>query len=163
MLTIGTTINRLGHDCFRAWCANAASTLAVTAVSMSFGMQFASSEAAYGGNGAHGDAAPCELHLRPESDLFLKESDAAMQRMMTDMMFPPSGDINRDFANMMIAHHQGAIYMAKAYLRSGNNTALLRMAQEIIITQQQEIAVMQRAMDAETSPVNSTAHHCAPH
>lgn len=130
---------------------------------MSFGGQFASSEVAHSNNEAHGKTASCELHLRPEADLFLKENDAAMQRMMTDMMFPPSGDIDRDFANMMIPHHQGAIEMAKSYLRSGSNAALLRMAQEIIITQQQEIAVMQRAIEVEPPPEDSTAHHCAPH
>lgn len=155
-------MNRLGHDCFSGWCAKVASTLALAVVIKCFAVQSASSEAAHGGNGAHRIAAPCEHHLGPEADLFLKENDAAMQRMMTDMMSPPSGNVDRDFANMMIAHHQGAIDMAKAYLRSGKNAALLRMSQEIIITQQQEIAVMQRAMKAEHSPEPGTAHHCAP-
>lgn len=163
LLTIEKAKSRLGYDCFRGWRAKAASKLFVTAVSMSFGGQFASSEVAHSNNEAHGKTASCELHLRPEADLFLKENDAAMQRMMTDMMFPPSGDIDRDFANMMIPHHQGAIEMAKSYLRSGSNAALLRMAQEIIITQQQEIAVMQRAIEVEPPPEDSTAHHCAPH
>ena len=134
----------------------------MAAVSMSFAVQSAKAEAAHGGNWAHGNAAPCEQHLHPDADLFLKENDVAMQRMMMDMMVPPSGDIDRDFATMMIAHHQGAIEMAKAYLRAGNHQALLRMAQEIIITQQQEIAIMQRAMNAEPPPENGTALHCAP-
>jgi hypothetical protein len=155
--------NRLGHDCFRGWCAKAASTLALVVVIMCFAVQSTNSKAAHDGNGAHRIAAPCEYHLRPEAELFLKENDAAMQRMMTDMMFPPSGNIDRDFANMMIAHHQGAIDMAKAYLRSGKNAALLRMAQEIIITQQQEIVVMRRAIVAEHPPATSTPDHCAPH
>lgn len=163
LLTIEMAKSRLGHDCFPGWRAKAASKLFVMAISMSFEVQFASSEVAHSRNEAHGKTASCELHLRPEADLFLKENDAAMQRMMTDMMFPPSGDIDRDFANMMIPHHQGAIEMAKSYLRSGSNAALLRMAQEIIITQQQEIVVMQRAMNAEPPPETGTAHHCAPH
>lgn len=156
-------MNRLRYDCYRGWCAKAASTLTVAALSISFTVQSASSDAAHDGSGAHGNAAPCELQLRPEADLFLKENDAAMQRMMTDMMVPPSGSINHDFAVMMIAHHRGAIDTAETYLRSGSNPALLRMAQEIIITQQQEIAVMRRALVAEPPPATSTPHHCAPH
>jgi hypothetical protein len=48
---------------------------------------------------------------------------------------------------MMTPHHQGAIDMALAELRHGHNERLKRMAQEIIITQQQEIAAMRLAVD----------------
>jgi uncharacterized protein (DUF305 family) len=47
---------------------------------------------------------------------------------------------------MMIPHHQGAIDMALAELRYGRNERLKRLAQEIIIEQQQEIAVMRLAL-----------------
>jgi len=47
---------------------------------------------------------------------------------------------------MMIAHRQGAIDMAEAELRYGHNEHLRRLAQEIIIDQQQEIAAMQLAV-----------------
>jgi Domain of unknown function (DUF305) len=40
---------------------------------------------------------------------------------------------------MMVPHHQGAIEMAQAELRYGHNEPLRRMAQEIIVTQLQEI------------------------
>ena len=43
---------------------------------------------------------------------------------------------------MMVPHHQGAIEMAQAELRYGRNEPLRRMAQEIIVTQLQEIAAM---------------------
>jgi uncharacterized protein (DUF305 family) len=46
----------------------------------------------------------------------------------------------------MTAHHQGAIDMARIQLRYGHNERLRRLAQEIIVTQQQEIAVMQQAL-----------------
>jgi hypothetical protein len=77
---------------------------------------------------------------------FLKESDGAMNRMMTGMAAKPSGDVDRDFVNMMVAHHQGAIDMAIAVLRYGHNEQIRRLAQEIIVDQQQEIAAMRKAV-----------------
>lgn len=77
---------------------------------------------------------------------FLKENEAAMNTMMAAMAAPPSGDIDRDFVAMMAPHHQGAIDMARIYLRYGANEQLKRLAQEIIVTQQQEIAVMRLAI-----------------
>ena len=77
---------------------------------------------------------------------FLQENDAAMVKMMNDMAVKPTGDVNRDFVEMMLPHHQGAIDMAVAYLRYGNNEQLKRIAQEIIVDQQQEIAAMRMAL-----------------
>jgi len=77
---------------------------------------------------------------------FVSENDAAMNKMMADMAVKPTGDVDRDFVAMMVPHHQGAIDMAKAELRYGHNEQLRRMAQEIVVNQQQEIAVMQRAL-----------------
>ena len=48
----------------------------------------------------------------------MTENDAAMNKMMADMTVKPTGDVNRDFVDMMIPHHQGAIDMAKALLRT---------------------------------------------
>jgi uncharacterized protein (DUF305 family) len=77
---------------------------------------------------------------------FLAEMRAVMQRMHLAMSAPPSGDIDRDFAAMMIAHHQGAVDMAQIQLHYGSNEQLRRIAQEIIIEQQQEIGAMQLAV-----------------
>jgi uncharacterized protein (DUF305 family) len=57
-----------------------------------------------------------------------------------------TGDPDHDFAAMMIPHHQGAIDMAKAELLYGKNPILRRLAQEIVVTQASEIAVMQREL-----------------
>ncbi|HWX48504.1 MAG TPA: DUF305 domain-containing protein [Roseomonas sp.] len=84
----------------------------------------------------------------PSEQPFVAENDAAMAKMMEAMAIKPSGDINRDFVAMMAAHHQGAIDMAIALLRHGGNEQLRRLAQEIIVTQQQEIAAMQLAIGA---------------
>ncbi len=72
-----------------------------------------------------------------------QEMMAGMKKMDRDMMAEPmTGDPSHDFIAMMIPHHQGAIDMAKAYLLYGKDPVLRRLAQEIIVTQQQEIQVM---------------------
>jgi hypothetical protein len=94
----------------------------------------------------------------PEETPFLAENSAAMTKMMAAMVVKPSGDIDKDFVAMMTPHHQGAIDMALALLRYGHNEQLRRLAQEIIVTQQQEIAVMQLAARQPLVPlVVSTA------
>jgi uncharacterized protein (DUF305 family) len=89
--------------------------------------------------------------LVPESG-FLKENDAAMARMMTGMAVKPTGNVDADFAAMMIPHHQGAIDMAVAELRYGRIEQLRRIAQEIIVDQQQEIAAMRLALGQKPPP-----------
>ena len=70
----------------------------------------------------------------------------AMERMHKDMNIIPTGDTDRDFAAMMIPHHQGAIDMAKVELQFGKNSVLRRLAQGIIVEQLQEIEVMKREL-----------------
>ena len=82
----------------------------------------------------------------PREAPFLSENASAMVKMMAGMEITPTGDIDRDFTEMMIPHHQGAIDMAQAELRHGHNEQLRRIAQEIIVTQQQEVAAMRLAL-----------------
>ncbi len=94
-------------------------------------------------------AALCATPFRsasPDEAPYLAENVGAMTKMMIDMGIRPSGDVDNDFVAMMTPHHQGAIDMALAELRYGRNERLRRMAQEIIITQQQEIAAMRLAV-----------------
>src|SRR4030088_4179 len=88
----------------------------------------------------------------PNEQPFLSENDAAMNKMMADMTIKPTGDVDRDFVAMMVPHHQGAIDMAKAELKYGHNEQLRRMAQEIVVTQQQEIPVMRLAIGDKLPP-----------
>ena len=76
----------------------------------------------------------------------------AVARMHAEMIVPFSGDADRDFARMMIPHHQGAIDMAIAELHYGKDKRLKRLAQEIIVEQQQEIAVMHLALGDPLPP-----------
>jgi ribosomal protein L16 Arg81 hydroxylase len=82
------------------------------------------------------------------ADTFASVMRSAMARMERDMMAPANGDADRDFAAMMIPHHQGAVEMAEAELRFGHDPVLRRLAQGIVVEQQQEIAVMRQALAA---------------
>ncbi len=76
----------------------------------------------------------------------------ATKRMHAEMHVPFTGDADRDFARLMIPHHQGAIDMAIVELRFGKDERLKRLAQEIIVSQQQEIAVMHLALGDALPP-----------
>jgi uncharacterized protein (DUF305 family) len=77
---------------------------------------------------------------------FVDRVKDAMSAMMAGMSSAPTGDADRDFVAWMIPHHRGAIDMAQAELLYGRNVKLRRIAQEIIVTQQQEIAAMRLAI-----------------
>jgi len=57
---------------------------------------------------------------------------------LSDVQFI-TGDIDNDFASLMIPHHQTAIDNAQAYLKYGNDTQVKTWAQKIIDTQKMEI------------------------
>jgi hypothetical protein len=83
---------------------------------------------------------------------FLSENDKAMTKMMDDMSIKPSGDVDQDFVAMMVPHHQGAVDIAQAELRYGHNERLRRIAQEIVVEQQQEIIAMRLALGQRLPP-----------
>lgn len=77
----------------------------------------------------------------------------AMTSMHTQMQnVKMTGNPDTDFAAMMIPHHQSAIEMAKIELQYGTDPRLRRLAQEIIVTQQSEIELMQLALKHPQSP-----------
>jgi DUF305 family protein family protein len=88
----------------------------------------------------------------PAETAYLAENDTAMNKMMSAMVIRPTGDVDRDFVAMMTPHHQGAIEMAEAVLRNGRNEQIRRLAQEVIVTQQQEIAAMRLAIGDPLPP-----------
>jgi uncharacterized protein (DUF305 family) len=90
-----------------------------------------------------------------KADPFATQMMQAMERMDAGMMAAkPTGDPDRDFIAMMIPHHQGAIDMAKLQLIYGRDPILRRLAQAIIVEQQQEIELMQRSLRERTD-----SHH----
>jgi Domain of unknown function (DUF305) len=95
---------------------------------------------------AHEAHQPPQQAATPDENAFLAENEAAMSKMMSAMEAKPTGDVDRDFVAMMAPHHQGAIDMAVLELRYGKNEQLRRIAQEIIVSQMQEIAAMKLAI-----------------
>jgi hypothetical protein len=101
---------------------------------------------------AIGLAAAPAFAADPAEKPFLAENATAMDKMMAGMDAKPTGDVDKDFVAMMTPHHQGAIDMAQAELRHGHNEQLRRIAQEIIVEQQQEIQAMALALGQPLPP-----------
>lgn len=74
----------------------------------------------------------------PSSQAFA-EANAKMHAGM-DIEF--SGNADVDFARGMIAHHQGAIDMAKIELEHGKDPAMRKLSEEVIKAQEGEIEMM---------------------
>jgi uncharacterized protein (DUF305 family) len=62
---------------------------------------------------------------------------------LTKLMDANGEDFDKQFLTMMIAHHQGAITMAKDETANGSNTDAKTLAEKIITDQQAEITTMQ--------------------
>lgn len=96
--------------------------------------------AAQTGHQHHGApaAAPAGAADTPATRAFKQAND----RMHRDMAIPFSGNADRDFVAGMIAHHQGAIDMAKVVVQHGSDPEIRKLAQAIIAAQETEIAQM---------------------
>jgi uncharacterized protein (DUF305 family) len=90
--------------------------------------------------------APFQVAPASESKVFASLMGQAMSRMHAGMNVPDTHEPDRDFAAMMIPHHQGAVDMALVELRFGHDERLRRLAQGIIVEQRQEIEVMRRIL-----------------
>jgi Domain of unknown function (DUF305) len=107
----------------------------------------------------------------PPAELpFIRENHAAMTKMVACMAVNPTGNIDDDFAAMMVPHHQGAIDMPEAELHYGKSAELRRIAQEIIVDQMQEITLMRLAVgeplppsaSSPTDPLPASAFQASP-
>ena len=109
---------------------------------------------------AQHDHAGHDMHTQPAGafrasmekpfSVLMDEAMAVMDRDMKNA--PMTGDSDHDFAAMMIPHHQGAVDMAKVELLYGKDPVLRRLAQEIIVTQEQEIEVMSMRLKQFKTP-----------
>jgi uncharacterized protein (DUF305 family) len=68
---------------------------------------------------------------------------AAMQQMHQEMMRMREKDPDRAFAQMMIAHHGGAIAMTEALMKHGKDAELKAMAKKSSDEQKKEIGELQ--------------------
>ena len=88
--------------------------------------------------------------MEPRAMSFMRAMKDGMERMDNGMKSGPmNGDIDHDFATMMMPHHQGAIDMAKAELLYGKDPVMKRLAEEIVGDQQSEIQAMQLGLSKQ--------------
>lgn len=59
--------------------------------------------------------------------------------MMMDIPKPTAESIDTQFVQMMIPHHQSAVYMAEGFIQSGKDPMLISMAKKMIGAQNKEI------------------------
>lgn len=95
-------------------------------------------------HGAHG-ATAVRGDQGPSSKAFA-EANAKMHAAM-DITF--SGDADVDFVKGMIAHHEGAIDMARILLEHGKDPELRALAEGIIAAQESEVATMRAWLAAK--------------
>jgi uncharacterized protein (DUF305 family) len=94
---------------------------------------------------------------------FLFEIDLAMSNMNRSMLMTPTGDIDRDFVNVMVPHHQGAVDMARAEIKYGRNDELRQFARRMVSQQEGEISSLRHALPAAASLTPSTGAQIASH
>jgi uncharacterized protein (DUF305 family) len=70
----------------------------------------------------------------------IDEFRTANEKMHKDMGIALSGDADRDFAQSMIPHHQGAIDMARIALKHGKDPEIRKLAEDVVSAQEGEIA-----------------------
>ena len=75
----------------------------------------------------------------PPAKLF----NGLIAKMNAEMALPFSGNADVDFIKRMISHHQGAVDMAKVVLAFGKDAEVKKVAEDVIKTNEAEIATMQ--------------------
>jgi uncharacterized protein (DUF305 family) len=81
-----------------------------------------------------------EIDPNGASALGMSESEMGMQHDADALL--NSGDVDTDFAQMMITHHQGAIEMARLAADNAEHEEIKDLAEAVISAQEREIAVM---------------------
>lgn len=87
---------------------------------------------------------------KKETDEMHNELGETMKAMMEKMhTVPMTGNADKDYAAMMIPHHEGAVTMAKDELSHGKELGLKKMAQKMIADQNKEIAEFKAWLDKQ--------------
>lgn len=101
-------------------------------------------------------AEPHHVHTTSNQPATMTEAGQAymngMQTMHDDMMKGiMAADADEAFVRGMIAHHQGAVDMAKIQLKYGKDAEMRKLAEDIIKAQEQEIKQMQSWLEKKAS------------
>lgn len=73
----------------------------------------------------------------------------AIHQLTNDLnQIPLTGNADRDFAIMLKSHHQGAVDLAQAELKTGKDDALKKIAQRISRIQKSEINALEHFVDS---------------
>lgn len=108
------------------------------------GLAAAFAQESHGGHDAAGGMMMAPSDDSPSTQAYV---DAAM-KMHADMDIAYTGDADIDFVRGMIAHHQGAIDMAKVVIEYGSDPEIRKLAEGIVSAQEGEIAFMQQWLAA---------------
>ncbi|MBW8361682.1 MAG: DUF305 domain-containing protein [Kaistella sp.] len=73
---------------------------------------------------------------------FQQDLNRSMSAMM-DKNIPVHNDIDKDYAQQMIPHHQSAVDMAEVYLKYGREQELLKLCNAVVTAQTAEISELQ--------------------
>lgn len=97
----------------------------------------------------HGDHdAMGGMMMAPDTAPSTAAYEEAAMRMHAAMDIAYTGNADVDFVRGMIAHHQGAIDMARVVIEYGSDPDIRQLAEAIIAAQEQEIVFMQQWLDA---------------
>lgn len=78
----------------------------------------------------------------PDTQAFSQDLNASMTAMMKKV--PIHNNVDKDFTEQMIPHHQSAVDMANVYLKYGKNPQLIELCNSIVNAQTSEIALMKK-------------------
>jgi len=84
----------------------------------------------------------------------MKHGEGELQKSMSDMEskmknMQTIGDMDKDFAMMMIEHHESAVSMSKKQLTNGMSEKLKQMARKMITDQNKEIKEFKAWLDSK--------------
>ena len=83
------------------------------------------------------------------AEKYLKEYEKIVKEMMCGLEnLKPTGNVDKDFLQSMIVHHQGAIDMVNSIIKYTDNAEIKKMAEGELQNQQPEIDNMKKLFDS---------------